>query len=389
MDKFTGNASAMFDSWFKFQKEYMDNWNSAANSFQSAFKGTDWSKNTKSETKDVFGFYQSWKDTFGKYFDTTMKSYPGGVNTDTMSKLFGGADAYVKLYEFWEPLIKSIQESAFDPESYKEMFEPEKYREMVSKIFGFSSPEGVADFCGQTSEMFETWAGKSPLFIKPWTDAIQENMDSYLAFTKGDVEAGYNIFHNAYSAFEKTFGKGFKIPAVGKDRQEIELLLKTFDSYTVYLAKNTEFQHKMFVTGQNAMEKVVESIAEKIKNKEDIADFDQFFRLWAEVNEKDFLELFKTEEFAKLQGTVLDVSLDTRRYFQQLMELYLEDFPIALRSEMDDVYKTVYTLKKNVRKMLKKEKETEELQKEVSSLKETVNAMNKKIKSMEKTVNVK
>ena len=88
------------------------------------------------------------------------------------------------------------------------------------------------------------------------------------------------------------------------------------------------------------MEKVVESIAEKIKNKEDIADFDQFFRLWAEVNEKDFLELFKTEEFAKLQGVVLDVSLDTRRYFQQLMELYLEDFPIALRSEMDDVYKT-------------------------------------------------
>ena len=389
MDKFTGNASAMFDSWFKLQKEYMDNWNSAANSFQNTFKGMDWSKNTKSETQDVFGFYQSWKDTFGKYFDTTMKSYPGGVNTDTMSKLFGGADVYVKLYEFWEPLIKSIQESALDPESYKEMFKPEKYREMINNIFGFTSPEGIAEFCGQTSEMFETWGGKSHLFIKPWADAIQENMDSYTAFTKGDVEAGYNIFHNIYSAFEKTFGKSFKIPAVGKDRQEIELMLKAFDKYAVFLAKNTEFQHKIFITGQNAMEKVVESIAEKIKNGEEFTGFDQFFRLWAEVNEKDFLELFKTEEFAKLQGVVLDVSLDARMCFQQLLELYLEDFPIALRSEMNDVHKSVYTLKKNVRKILRQEKDAGELQKEVSGLKETVNAMNKKIKSMEKTLNAK
>ena len=184
MDKFTGNASVMFDSWFKFQKEYMDNWNNAANNFQNTFKGMDWSKDTKSEPKDVFGFYKTWKDTFGNYFDTMMKSYPGGASTDTMSKLFSGADVYVKLYEFWEPLIKSIQESALDPESYKEMFEPDKYREMVSKVFGFSTPEGVAEFCGQTSEMFETWAGKSHLFIRPWADAIQENMDSYIAFGK-------------------------------------------------------------------------------------------------------------------------------------------------------------------------------------------------------------
>ena len=52
-----------------------------------------------------------------------------------------------------------------------------------------------------------------------------------LLLAKGDVEAGYNIFHNIYSAFDKIFGKSFKIPAVGKDRQEIELLLKTFDRY--------------------------------------------------------------------------------------------------------------------------------------------------------------
>jgi len=35
------------------------------------------------------------------------------------------------------------------------------------------------------------------------------------------------------------------------------------------------------------------------------------------------------------------------------MELYLYDFPIALRSEMDDLYKTVYDLKKKVKSLEK------------------------------------
>jgi polyhydroxyalkanoate synthesis regulator phasin len=35
------------------------------------------------------------------------------------------------------------------------------------------------------------------------------------------------------------------------------------------------------------------------------------------------------------------------------MELYLYDFPVALRSEMDDLYKTVYELKKKVKSLEK------------------------------------
>ena len=31
------------------------------------------------------------------------------------------------------------------------------------------------------------------------------------------------------------------------------------------------------------------------------------------------------------------------------MELYLYDVPVALRSEMDDLYKTIYILKKKIR----------------------------------------
>jgi polyhydroxyalkanoate synthesis regulator phasin len=53
---------------------------------------------------------------------------------------------------------------------------------------------------------------------------------------------------------------------------------------------------------------------------------------------------------------VLDTSLATKRQFQKLIELQLEDYPIALRSEVDDAYKMIHDLKKRVRLLEQKTK---------------------------------
>jgi polyhydroxyalkanoate synthesis regulator phasin len=54
-----------------------------------------------------------------------------------------------------------------------------------------------------------------------------------------------------------------------------------------------------------------------------------------------------------MQGELLETGLKLRQHNFKLMELYLYDYPIALRSEMDDLYKTVYELKKKVRSLEK------------------------------------
>ncbi|MFM8331320.1 MAG: poly(R)-hydroxyalkanoic acid synthase subunit PhaE, partial [Candidatus Methylumidiphilus sp.] len=60
-------------------------------------------------------------------------------------------------------------------------------------------------------------------------------------------------------------------------------------------------------------------------------------------------KLFQTEDFSRLQGELLDAGLTARTHYFKIMEMQLYDLPIALRSEMDDLYKTVYDLKKKVR----------------------------------------
>lgn len=344
-----------FDSWLDAQKKVIDTWVTASKSFQDIFFGTTEGKSGVSDaTREVYNLYNSWINTTGRYFDEMMKNYPIGVGRDTFSKFFSGADAYMKLNDYWSSLFKGWSEKGFDIEASKDLMDPAKYKDVIDKVFGFSTPDTMTEFFGQASKLVETWGSSAQNFVGPWAEAIQKSAGSYPDMLSGNADAGLSAFHTMYGAFENTFGKVFKMPKVGKDRDKIELMMTCLDKCSVYTAKNTEFQHKMYVVGQQAMNKVMEAISKRVKEGAEIKTYDEFFRLWTDINEDEYFELFKTDEFSNLQGAMLDSALDARRHIHQLMELYLEDYPIALRSEMNDVYKTVYDLRRKVRELDKK-----------------------------------
>ncbi|HET6515718.1 MAG TPA: poly(R)-hydroxyalkanoic acid synthase subunit PhaE [Thermodesulfovibrionales bacterium] len=319
-----------FDSWLKAQEKFMEGW-------------TETSKKMHESLASMGGSGERVKETLG-------------VVTDTFSKLLGTSNVYVKLHEIWLPLLKAIQEKAVDPDSYKDLLDPAKYKEVLDQMFGLSSPESMANFYGEATKLLETLSDSTMGFMGPWTEAMQKNMKTMPQFVEGRPESFMNVFHNMFNAFDNTIGKVFHVPAVGKDREKVALLMRTCDDLSVNMAKNTEYQHLVYVTGLKAMEKVIETLAQKTRNGEKIKGFDEFFDLWIDVNEKTYLSVFQTEEFSKLQGELLDSTLNVRKHFFKLMELYLYDFPIALRSEMDDLYKTMYDLKKKIRTLEKKVK---------------------------------
>jgi hypothetical protein len=109
----------------------------------------------------------------------------------------------------------------------------------------------------------------------------------------------------------------------------------------------------MYVAGIRAYEKVIATVADKVSKGDEFKKFDEFFDLWLDVSEKAYYALFQTQDFSKKQGELLEAQLNVRQHFFKFMELYLYDFPIALRSEMDDLYKTVYDLKKKVKSLEK------------------------------------
>lgn len=340
-----------FDIWLKSQELVFGNLTEMRQKFQQGLQGLGGNVGGMPGFGGFQDMYTSWTKSVMNALQGTGTADMNFVK-ETLSKTLTGANAYQKLYEIWLPFFKAIQEKSASPNSYKDLTDPAKFKEMLDRVFGFD-PTAVSQIVEQATKLFETLAGSSQGFMKPWVDASGKSFKDFPNMMEGHPESFMKMFHTLFSTFDSTVGRAFHVPAVGKDREKIELLLRSLDDLSVYLARRTEYEHMMYVTGLGAYEKVIATVADKVSKGEEFKRFDEFFDLWIDVSEKAYYALFQTQDFSKKQGELLEASVNVRQHSFKLMELYLYDFPIALRSEMDDLYKTVYDLKKKVKSLEK------------------------------------
>lgn len=344
------NTQNYFDAWHKAQQTWFDGFIETTQRTQQLFL---------SQPNPVFpGNAGGLQDLYSSWTKAVMDSLSTDGNDDKkilkdgLSKILGGSNAYLKLYEIWLPLLKALSDKSLNPEAYKAFIAPEQYKELIDKVFGFD-PEAGKLMLEQITKLLELSTGSAERFHKPWADAAGANLGAFPQLAEGHPEALLKIFHSLFNAFENTAGRAFHVPPVGKDREKVELILRGFDDLSVYAAKNTEYQHRMYSTGIVALEKVIEKLAEKVQSGEEIKQFDEFFDIWVDVSEQAYFKLFQTEDFSRLQAELLDAGLNVRKHYFKIMEMQLYDLPVVLRSEMDDLYKTVYDLKKKVKQLEK------------------------------------
>ena len=348
-----------FDLWLKTQKELISNWAEGAKQVQDIFSSTFAAGGDGDDGKkghEDFNIYNWWLAASSNYLkDINNEDFK--VIEETFRKFFSDSSIFMKLQDVWLPIMKGIQERTLQPEAYMEMLDPSNYKELLDKVFGFGSPEAMLEFYKQAANVLNMGRTSVMEFSKPWAEVSRKIFRTLPDQAEGHVGDSMMLnFHNMFNAFESTFGKALHMPAIWKDREKVELLLKGYDDLAAFMAKNTQYQYTMYSTGLKAMGKVIEAIALKIRDGEEIKSFNEFLDIWIAKNEETFNELLKTAEFARFQGEFMDTALTVRRHFFKLMELYLYDFPIALRSEMDELYKTVYELKKKVKSLERESK---------------------------------
>jgi class III poly(R)-hydroxyalkanoic acid synthase PhaE subunit len=338
------NANDYFNAWMKTQNQAFEALREQTERMKTLYQGG----NTTAQNP-----FEAWQKAAQNAFTTGADA---DVVKETLNKTFGSSNAFQKLYDVWQPLLKAIQSKTLNQDGYKDLLDPAKIKEVVDKLFNFDA-DALAQLQKQMTQFSEQLSSNSEHFGKPWADAAMKNLQSFPQFAEGHPEALMKMFHTLFNAFDNTVGRSFHVPAVGKDREKLELMSRCIDDMSVYAAKNAEYQHTMYMTALDAMEKVMAEIAQKVESGEEIDRFDTFLDLWVGVNEKTYYALFQTEDFSKLKGGMLEAGLNTRKHYFKLMEMHLFDLPIALRSEMDDLYKTIYELRKKVRKMESKMKE--------------------------------
>ncbi len=96
-----------------------------------------------------------------------------------------------------------------------------------------------------------------------------------------------------------------------------------------------------------------------VKNKP-VNKFTDLCSLWAVENESVFLEVLGSEEFAKLQGDLVDAGHRLKIQWNKLAEKALEPTPIALKRDLDLAIAEIHQLKRDMRTFQRELKEKEE-----------------------------
>lgn len=303
---------------------------------------------------------QQWSHYTKQYFDLMnssngewWKPFSNLTAADSFKGMNQMNESLSKFYELWIPMFKNIQEKNFNLESFKKLLSPEKYKEFIDKFFHFMPDEskkmmeqfnqGFIQYMKQMSESglnnYNTF--KSQMQHNPWMNSNPFNQ----------LMEMYSHWRNAMSEAVSPLSR---LVEENGNVKQAKIWNDIYDQMIQFNLKNNELQYMMYQHGLKVMENVAGKVITKINKGESIDSIIKIFQDWLITGDDVYTSLFQSDEYSKLMTEVSSLQLKIKQEVDKQMEkLYFIHLPIATRSEMDEVYKSIYDLKKMYRQMEK------------------------------------
>ncbi len=358
---FTKQAGAnkpedFFKNWYTQQMEQvkkMTDFNqSLQNSFSSFGKNpADYAANFGTSNQAWTSIYNNWMNTLNSTYDTFSKSMPKGINQDTFKNFFEGSQVYLKLQQFWQPAFEAFKGGNFNAETLKKFYQPEAYKQITEQLFNnqFSNVNMKEVFDASVKNIHEFFSKNNNL-SKEYTSAFENISKEFPQLVSGDFGKLSELYKNANNIFSKTFEPVLKLAGAGKEKVAIEENIALLDKIAEFSVKQAQMQYHLYATTQKSVESSAKKSFEKFTPETAQKEgFNEFYNEWVKTNEGLLTELFASEDFSKLKGELLNISMDVKKHFEKQFENVFNVYPVVFRTEVDELYKTIHDLKKQVK----------------------------------------
>ena len=124
----------------------------------------------------------------------------------------------------------------------------------------------------------------------------------------------------------------------------IEMNEKMMD-FSRYLA---EYYHQLGETWAEAQKKVDLKAPDLPQDPE---HFEAYKRIWIDIFDNDFTELFDSKKFGKNYGELVSRELDLARHWNNITDVVLKSANLPNRQEIDEVYRELHLLRRRVAKL--------------------------------------
>lgn len=84
-----------------------------------------------------------------------------------------------------------------------------------------------------------------------------------------------------------------------------------------------------------------------------VENWQQFLQVWSSIFDRIFAETFRSEHVLQVQGKLLNASMKLSLDQQQLIEMFLKMNNLPTRTEVDEIHRSIYELKKEIKSLKK------------------------------------
>jgi polyhydroxyalkanoate synthase subunit PhaE len=156
--------------------------------------------------------------------------------------------------------------------------------------------------------------------------------------------------------YEKEFQQYFNIPQLGLNRFYIERLNQALDAYNIFQSRLSEFLFVLHLPMEKSMKVLAEQLSQKAENGELPDAPGDYYRLWIKILEGHYMTLLKSKEYTDTLNRTVQTLADFKSRRDGVIRDILKDFAIPTQSELDELYKDLYLVKKRLRALEKKQK---------------------------------
>ncbi len=178
---------------------------------------------------------------------------------------------------------------------------------------------------------------------------------------KTGFESIQEFFDPGLKNYEATAGRLVEMPAIGPAREKSEKVMKGFSAFVnLYIAWMDSNSNTLRVFLE-AMRRVHEKTVTDMEGDINPEKYKDFYQICIETFSETFKEFMKSGHFASDMGKLNSLLMDFQIYNREMLEEnYLKPMNLPTKTEIDEINKELYSLKKKVKELTSQIKELKE-----------------------------
>jgi class III poly(R)-hydroxyalkanoic acid synthase PhaE subunit len=201
------------------------------------------------------------------------------------------------------------------------------------------------------------WQNLGLFWLQSWQEPPKSFSDLSAMLGSG-TELGY-LSNLHWDAYERVSSSLTDLPSLGYNREFNLKLANAFDTWVDLQRASNEYRIILSKAWAQAFENFVQTLIDMGEKDEVIDSMQDLMNLWFDTVDQTFTHMYVTEDYLTIQQNLAAAAMTHKMQQQEIFELFMKMVDMPTRSELDDAYRSIYELHKEVKALRKELKATQ------------------------------